>query len=315
MVAPEKKKRRFRELYELLFADYRIRNYRISEKLGYRSVGALLEEAREEKYITGPEIRKLSYANTSEHVYFFDAEDPSVAYMKYRKDPRVVYNAKLYGFCNSLVISREEMNVDGEIAFKGPRSDYYMPFAPDQSWEKALQNMREKIEIFRPANYTPQQFIANHGNETVRWNDNDEAMYRYFKYDLKRKTGPLIKEQRISDDTVYYWFETLDKRCTICTGYYPETVLEYNTYIYSFETDYEDFVVELFSELPASPSFFKVSDKLILFAYLPKRLMKDTDYLEVNAWYIPLVEMNLLNKGIIKKKRDATIAYYRAKDF
>lgn len=148
--ALEKKKRKFRALYELLFTNYRILNYQISEKLDFRAVSKVLEEAYRYQYIIGPETRKCSHANSLEHVCFFNTEEPDITYMEYREDPRVIYNAQLYGFCNSLVISKEEIEIDGEILLKGPRSDYYIPFTPDHSFERALQNMQKKIENFSP---------------------------------------------------------------------------------------------------------------------------------------------------------------------
>jgi hypothetical protein len=165
----EKKRRRSRASYELLFTNHRIPNYKISKKLHFRAVSKVIREAHENQYIIGPEVRKCSYSNTLEYAYFFNTEEPDITYMKYREDPRVIYNAQLYGFCNSLVISREEIDVEGEIVLGGPRSDYYIPYTPNQSFERALQNMQEKIENFNPHNYTPRGFIKTHWKETIKW--------------------------------------------------------------------------------------------------------------------------------------------------
>ncbi len=40
----EKKRRKFRALYELLFNDYRIPDYRISKKLHFRSVSKVIKK-------------------------------------------------------------------------------------------------------------------------------------------------------------------------------------------------------------------------------------------------------------------------------
>ena len=118
----EKKRKRFRALYELLFTNHRIPNYRISEKLHFRAASKVIGEAHENQYIIGPEVRKCSHANTSEYVYLFNTEEPDITYMKYREGPRVVYNAQLYGFCNSLAISREEIDVEGDFLLKHCRT-------------------------------------------------------------------------------------------------------------------------------------------------------------------------------------------------
>ena len=311
--ANEKKKKRFRAVYELLFDDYKMKNYLISKKLGIRTVSRVLDEARRDQYIIGPETRKCSFANILEYVYFFNTEEPDITYMEFREDPRVIYNAQLYGFCNSLVISREEIKIDGEVLLNGPRSDYYLPFTPDHSFECALQYMQEKIEDFSPHSYTPQELIKNHWGEPVKWDEDDEIIYRFLKYDLRKKKGSLIIDQHISREKINYWLETLTKRCTIHTSFYPETLSEYQSYLSVFDTDYEDFVIEVFSELPASPSFFKVQDKLILIAYYPGKFMNDA-YTQPKILSIPPLEVELLTREIIRKKKRAMVGRSWKKD-
>lgn len=82
-----------------------------------------------------------------------------------------------------------------------------------------------------------------------------------------------------------------------------------------FETDYEDFVIELFSEFPTSVSFFKVSDKLFMLAYVSKPYMRSIDLIEASSkWYIPAVIIDLLNKGILRNGVRAMVDYSKGKD-
>ncbi len=315
----EKKRKKYRELYELLFTDYRIPVHRISERLGFRSVSTVLKEAIDLLYIVGPGARKPSYKNLLEFVYLFKAKNPDIAYAKYREDPRVVYNARIMGDPNSLVISREEIDVKGEIdvereILRGPRSDYYVPFTPDQSWGQAMEDMREKIGTFDPDSYTPRGYIRNHWNETVKWDNTDEVLYRYFKYNLRKEVGSLIKEQLASKDRVYHWLESVEKRCTIYVHYYPESLLEYDTYFYLFKTEYEDFIIDLFSELPATVTFLKVQDVLLLFAYIPKTFVRDTDPYTAMEPLVPSLEIELLNRGIVRDEIRSIVEYSWGKD-
>jgi hypothetical protein len=59
------------------------------------------------------------------------------------------------------------------------------------------------------------------------------------------------------------WLERLQQYCTIFTCYFPLTANAYDPYLYVFETDYEDFVIDLFSQLPVTCWFQKVSGVLI----------------------------------------------------
>ncbi len=303
----EKKMRKFRGLYELLFADYRIKNYRISEKLGYRSVSAILEEAARLQIIMGPMARTLSFSNLLEYVYLFNSEDPDGMYEKYRLDPRVIYNARIAGYNNSLVISREEIDIEGDITVKGPRSDYHVSFAPNQSFEQALLKGLERIEAFSPDSYSPKRFLKNHWNETVKWDENDEKIFNHLKYNLRKKLGPLIKEQHISKNMIYSWFETLHNRCTIVTAYFPESYLNYVSYLYTFNTDYEDFIIEVFSELPTTTISFKVADTLFLYVYAPREYIMFVDPYSSKGIQVPLLEKQLLNGPIVRKKTRSII--------
>ena len=71
-------------------------------------------------------------------MYFVKCEDPDSLYQKYRKDENVILHALMYGFANLWVISSKEMDIEGDIAVEGLRSDYYVAFAPDHSWDDSI---------------------------------------------------------------------------------------------------------------------------------------------------------------------------------
>ena len=81
------------------------------------------------------------------------------------------------------------------------------------------------------------------------------------------------------------------------------------------ETDYEDFIIKLFSELPTSCLFFKVADKLVFHVFLRKELLRfigsqnGFDKLRLN-----LLIMNLLAKGILKSETHTIFEYYWGKN-
>jgi len=158
--------------------------------------------------------------------------------------------------------------------------------------------MREDVENFIPEDYKPKGIIKTHFDEPVKWDSEDEILYRYFKYNLRKKLSPVMKKHLISGTKLYAWLERLPEYCTIFTGYYPETLSAYDPYLYMVETDYEDFIVDLFSELPTTSTFFTISDKLFIYKEL----------------YIPLLLNELLNKEIIKSKARSITEFYWAKD-
>ena len=81
-----------------------------------------------------------------------------------------------------------------------------------------------------------------------------------------------------------------------------------------FETDYEDFIIDLFSELPTSVSFFKVSDKLFVLTYISKPFVRSKDLQVSSRYYLPLLMVELSNKKIVESKAHAIGEYSKGKD-
>ena len=124
-----------------------------------------------------------------------------------------------------------------------------------------------------------------------------------------------MKKHRIPKDKIFEFLERLPETCTIATHYYPETLAAYDPYISMFETDYEDFLIELFSEFPTTSSFFKVSDKLFVLSYIPKQYTRTADpATPLEKLLIPLQMIELLKKGIIKDKARAIVEYSKGKE-
>ena len=263
-----------------------------------------------------PNIRKRSYSNFREYVYFVRCKDPLELYLKYSKDERIVYHAVMDGFANLWVISKEEIDIEGDVLISGLRSDYHISFAPNHSWKTAIKIMEEKTEKFDPDKYVPKGTIQTHWDETIEWDEKDEDLFRYFKYDLRKPLDPIRKEHQITSYKAWGWLKKLPECCTVYTRYFPEGILGYDPYIYVFETDYEDFIIDLFSELPTSTLFFKVSNKLILLAYVQRESVRNGSnrpISDVNELHIPLLVRSLLKRRIIKSEEHAIVNYHWGK--
>jgi hypothetical protein len=219
------------------------------------------------------------------------------------------------GFANLWVTSLDKMIIQGNILVGGPVSDMHVSFAPTYSWEEAKRIMWEKVERFDPADYEPKGIVQTHYDEQIEWGEEDEILYRYFKYDLRKPLDPLIKKG-YTKNKIYKWLKKLPECCSIITKYYPQTRAAYDPYIFFFETDYEDFIIDVFSEIPTSPVFFKVSDKLVLYAYVARDFLRvnNQPISNITRVHIPLLIRRLLREGIIKNEMHALVDYYWTKD-
>jgi len=246
----EEKKRQYYTIYGLLNENPRILPSAISKILRIRPKTARnrVHEAIDKGYMSKPNIRKRSYSNFKEYVYFVRCEDPLGLYLRYGEDGRIVYHAVMDGFANLWVISKEEIDIEGDVLISGLRSDYHVSIAPDHSWKTAIKIMEERIEEFDPDKYEPRGIIQTHWDETVEWDETDEILYGYFKYDLRKPLDPIRKEEySITTKKFKDWLKKLPEYCTIITRYFPEKSSSYDSYIFVFETDYEDFIIDLFS--------------------------------------------------------------------
>ncbi|MGD2247671.1 MAG: hypothetical protein PVF58_04640, partial [Candidatus Methanofastidiosia archaeon] len=95
----EKKRKEFRIIYENLWTEPRIQPKSVSKILKIRpsSAGKRMKEAFKKGYILGPNLRKKSFKNFREYMYFAHCEDPLELYLKLSKDPNVVYVARMDG--------------------------------------------------------------------------------------------------------------------------------------------------------------------------------------------------------------------------
>jgi hypothetical protein len=307
--------RDYRTIYDMFWENPRCPDSVIATILGARIAATRLEMAYGSGYIVGPEIRKKSYKNLREYMYLINCDDPELLYMELREDPNIIYHAKTIGFCNMWIIASNRIRIGGKIISDGFRSDYYVPYAPNHSWKNAIEIMRKKIMNFNPETYNPQGIIQTHFDETIDWDSEDELLYRYFKCDLRGQYTPIIKDLRIAKDKADSFLGRLNETCTIHTHYYPKTLPMYDSYLLMIDTDYEDFVIDLFSKLPSSVSFFKVSNRLFISAYVPWRYIRDSD-LQISAseYSIPFLLIELKRKGIVKSKDYEIVEYSKRKD-
>jgi hypothetical protein len=314
----KEKRRQYRIIYQLIYDNPRILPQHISREIGTgpKTTSKRMGEAFDEGYIMKPQIRKRSYSNRGEYVYLVNCEDPLELYLQYCEDQNVAYLAAMDGVFNLCVVSKEKMVIEGDLLVGGLRSDYHVSFAPNHSWNTAIDLMWEKARNFNPEDYQPKGIMKNHWDETIKWTKEDEILYRYFKYNLRKPLTPIIKNYRIYRTEIKRWLQRLPECCTVFTRYFPETIESYDPYMFAIETDYEDFIIDLFSELPTSSIFFKVSNKLLMYADVDRRLLRSAflKISEVSKIHIPFLLRDLKKKGIIKSKGHAIVAHHYKKE-
>jgi hypothetical protein len=313
----EQKRRQFRLIYETLYDTPRSQVNDIAAVLNVtrKTARSRMKEAFDMGYIVGPHLKRKSFANFKEYMYLLKCEDPLELYLQYSEDQDIVYHAGMDGFSNLWVISKKEIEVDG-LLYGGRRSDYHLSFPPDCSWDDSISTMWHMLHQFDPEEYTPQNLIQTHWGEYVAWNDIDEILFREFKYNLRKPREPIVREYRVWSGTAYEWLERLPQYCTIATYYFPESMAAYDPYLFMFETDYEDFIIGLFSQLPTTSFFFKAANRLFAHVLMNRQYLRNTSsgIDDVNQLHIPLMIRELKKRRIVKNHARALVAYHCRKD-
>ena len=316
----EERINQYRIVYELLWS----KNPRIYVKdvasilrVDPRTASKRMIEAFDLGYVTKPQIRKRSYKNMKEFLYFINCSRPLEKYIEYSKDQNVTFHAVMGGFADLWIASTEPMNFDTDcIVVEGVRSDYHVALSPPYSWERAVKVMEKDVDTFTPHDYEPEMHIQTHWNESVEWDSEFENLYRYFKYDLRKALTPVMREHLITTGKIYKYLDNINEYCTVFTRWFPKRASAYDPYLFVFETDYEDFVIDLFSQLPTSSIFFKVSNKLFMYTHVEKTSLRGVglNMTDISQLHIPLLVRELLRKEIIHSEAHAIMEYFWRKN-
>jgi predicted transcriptional regulator len=317
-VTLEQQMKDHRIIFDLLDEKPRIQYNEVAEIFGVdiRTASSRLKEAVEKGIIVGPQIRKKSFSNFRTYVYLSRCDDPLELFEQYAKNSDVLYHGITDGFFNFHVISKEKLDIEGTI-LEGIPSDYYISYPPDRPWGMAIDAMRDMVNEFNPEEYTQKGYIKTHWDEPVEWSRTDEILFQEFKYDLRKPLEPLVKDKyHIWSGDGYDFLNRLPECCTVFTCYFPETVGAYDPYLFMFKTEYEDFIIDLFSQLPTTCWFRRVSDTLLAYMWtltgpINRSTIRITDIPELQ---IPLLVRNLVKRGIVKEEAHAEIKCYWRKE-
>jgi hypothetical protein len=292
-----------------MYNNPRFRPHQVMKEMGLHpdAVASRLKEAIEQEYIAGPQIRKKSFSNFKTYVYLSRSDDPIELFEQYAKNRDVIHHEITEGLFNLHVISKEKLDIEGTI-LEGIPSDYYISYPPDRPWGMAIDAMRDMVNEFNPEEYTQKGYIKTHWDEPVKWSDTDEILFQESKYDLRRALAPLMKKYRIPLSRTNKWLQKLPECCTFATNYFPETISSYDPCLLTFKTEYEDFIIDLFSQLPTTCWFQRVSDTLIAYIWTMTRPTSRTNVLkDITGLQIPFLVRDLLRKGIVKEEGRAKV--------
>lgn len=317
-LSSEEKKKKYRLIFEAFWDNPWISENKLINILGgskYTTKNRL-NEAVSLGYVSNPQARKRAYKKTREMVYFVRNPNPYSLFSDLINEPIISYHAFVLGFCDMWIIADEPIQMDADIVLKGYRSDFHISYPVNRSWKKAILNIHQKIDSFNFEK--PEKDFIQDKSENIKWSHDYETLFNYFKFNLRKPRTPVMREYRIPTETIDRFFSDLNRSCTVFTMYYPESLISYEPWLYMIETDYPDFIIELFSELPATSWFFTVDDKLFTFLYHENEMLRvirsSTSIEEIQNIHIPFILYDMKKRGIVESEIHGRIDGYWQKE-
>lgn len=283
------------QIYRFRYDDPWIPNKKVA-KLTDRSVSTVnryAKKAEEKQIFLNPHLRLKSPAGKTALLLF---EDKWKAFNRLQNNANIKYLCVYQGDWNILAAYEESIDfrsISGfrETVIEGTRGEIITPKVEYTSWEISLTKMETLLR-----KNSIKKSVLNLQQCFPDWNEEGWKMYEYFKPNLRKKFVKLRRKYPISWRRYKEWKNTLRNNCAILVSFFPEGYHAYDCFTLCFKTEYEKYIIDLFSKIPTTPSFYKVENHFLGNIYILKDYqisMKIYDFIS-----------RLIERGIITDYRE-----------
>jgi DNA-binding Lrp family transcriptional regulator len=267
-LSEEEKKYLQYQIYSFRYDDPWITNKKIARFVN-RSVSTVnryATRAEEQGILLNPHLRLKSYPGKTALLLF---EDKWKAFKELQLDAHIKYLSLYQGDWDILAVHEgidfSQISSYRKTVVEGIRGRIFTPKVKYTSWENCFAEMenlltQEKIE----------KSTFDWKPSTPDWNEEDWKLYHYFKPNVRRSFTTLRKTCPISWETYGRWKKSVRDYCAILVSYFPEGYHRYECLSLCFRTEYEKYIIGLFSNLPATPNFYKIGDYFFAGIYVPR---------------------------------------------
>ena len=225
-----------------------------------------LNEFFKKKVLFPPQMRLKNGKEVTEYVYLLKVKNPYSFFSLLSKYKWIFYGCVLSGTFNIIFTSYQQVDLSCEKGYistvlSGARSNYAVPEVKEKKYESAYSN------IMKMCNKKIDLSMLDLGLQDVKWTDELWELYCDLKYDLRIDFTPLVKKYEFKKTTFYDRIQRLMMNTDVYVPLYPLEERSYQFFYFLWKTDYQQFIVDSFGQLPVSTSHIRVKDSLL--SYIP----------------------------------------------
>lgn len=261
-----------RDLYSIfmhVLEEPRVSLSEIARRMGIdkRTASAWWKIAVENRIIVPPMIRKKSFLNFREYVYFLRVKDPAKLFRKLEGCTDIIYYMVQTGFSNFGITSTCPIDPPGDVILSGERSDYYVSVPPNCTFQESVEVIQQKLMSLDKVQNKPSSLVYH--DTHYLWDEKDEALYGEFCNDLRKPLSSVMRKTHTYSDKIMSWLRRRNEFGQILTFYLPDGESMYLPSLYMIKTDYDSLVIDLFSQLPVTSTFYRVGRQLVMSIHVP----------------------------------------------
>jgi len=220
-----------------------------------------VRKAEENDIIFPPQLRLIMTKQAIEYMYFAKVSDPIDCY-PFLKESGAFYVCLSSGFYNLMFMSYTPVDITHlpqyrDTFLSGKRSDYIVPTVPKQTFEKAYQKINAKLRVEPKPSLLSLDFP-----EGIPWSEDVWFLYHVLKYNFRLKYTPIIKRYHISVSSFYDRLDKIKQQTNVYIPFYPLGQMQYTIFHLLIKSRFHEFLVDCFSEFPASSLHCRVKDYL-----------------------------------------------------
>jgi len=240
-------------------------------KVARNTAAKYLDEFIEERILFSPQLRIKMTTQMVEYVYLLKTKDPLSFSKILTNHNSVFYTCMLGGAFNILFMSYTPLTISHLHGYEntilaGIRSDYVVPKVPNRDFSTGWKAMMEKMENQNPPE---KSMIPNSLPEGGKWTPELWELYNYLKYDVRIGFTPLVKKFKFKTTTFYSRNKDVLNLTDVFVPYYPLGEKRYTSFYLLFKTDYQQFIIESFGELPVYSTHMRIKDFLLSYVKIP----------------------------------------------